>query len=293
MIAGRNDNYGVDFTGRLCNFVEHLDCQIKNHPNLLELVIVEWNPLHDRPPIKEILPKTNNLFLRVLTVDNETHLGVGKEMPVYEWYAKNAGGRRANGEFVLFTNPDILFTDELITEFSKRRLGDKDYYRLDRYDFKSDGMSQLPKDEWIDFAVRNAFQAHIVNDLAAASPIFDSALSIWHLPRSSITNRSFHSNGAGDFILISKSALEHVGGLFEHPKEIYHNDTHSMMRFSYFNLKHIVFATPLCIFHQDHSRPNRPPWNQNTMIKSYELGSTKGSDTWGLKNKQLAEWNNK
>lgn len=293
VIVGRNDNYGVDFAGRLSNFVEHLDRQIKDDSNLIELVIVEWNPLTENLPIKEILPKTDNLFVRVITVDNETHLTVGNEIPVYEWYAKNVGARRANGDFVLLTNPDILFTDELIAEFSKRRLKDKDYYRVDRYDFKSDEMSQLPKDQWIDFAICNSFQAHIVNDLAAASPKFDSVSSIWHLPRSSITKRSLHSNGAGDFILISKSALEHIGGLFENTKEIYHNDSTSMMRFGHFNLKHIVFSTPLCIFHQDHPRTERRPWTQNEMFKSYELGSTKGSDTWGLKQKQLSEWNNK
>ncbi len=293
VIVGRNDNYGVDFAGRLSNFVEHLDRQIKDDSNLLELIIVEWNPLPEHPTIKEILPKTDNLFIRVITVDNETHLTVGNEIPVYECYAKNVGARRANGNFVLLTNPDILFTDELITEFSKRRLRDGDYYRLDRYDFDSKGMSQLPKDEWINFAIRNTFQAHIVNDLAAASPKFDSVPSIWHLPRSLITNRSLHSNGAGDFILISKPALEHIGGLFENTKEIYHNDSTSMMRFGHFDLKHVVFSIPLCIFHQDHLRSERRPWNRNEMIKSYELGSTKGSDTWGLKHRKLLEWNNK
>lgn len=295
VIVGRNDNYGVNFAGRLSNFIEHLDRQIKNHPTLLELIIVEWNPLPEHPPIKEILPKTSNLFLRVLTVDNETHLSVGNELPVYEWYAKNAGARRANGEFVLVTNPDILFTDELITEFSKRRLKDTDYYRLDRYDFNSKGMSQLPKDQWIDFAIKNSFQAHIVNDLAAASPKFDPVPSIWHLPRSMITERSFHTNASGDFLLVNKLSLERVGGLFENTKELYHNDTYSMVRLSYHNLKVITFSTPLCIFHQDHPRPERPSyhWNVNELYKAHKLGSTKGSDNWGLKNKQLLEWNNK
>lgn len=293
VIVGRNDNYGGDFVERLSNFIEHLDHQIKDHPNLLELIIVEWNPLPEHPTIKEIIPKTNDLFLRVLTVDNETHLSVGNEVPFYEHFAKNAGGRRANGEFVLFTDPDILFTDELITELSKRRLRDKEYYRLDRYDFESKGMSQLPKNEWINFAINNSFQAHIVNDLAAASPKFDPVPSIWHLPRSMITNRSFHANAGGNFMLLSKSSLEHMGGLFEDTKELYFNDSHSMMRFSHFNLKHITFATPLCIFHQHHERPERRLWNTKELYNSYKLGSTKGSDNWGLKDKQLLEWNNK
>lgn len=298
VIVGRNDNYGVDFAERLSNFVEHLDYQIRDHPNLLELIIVEWNPLPENLSIKEILPKTNNLFLRVLTVDNETHLSVGNKIPVYEWYGKNAGGRRAKGQFILFTNPDILFTDELITEFSKRRLNHNDYYRLDRYDFDSKGMSQLPKDQWINFAICNSFQAHIVKNVMPEGPKFKPVSSIWHLPKSTITDKSFHPSASGDFILVSKSSLEYIGGLFEDSEEIYHNDTNSMVRLTHFNFKHITFSTPLCIFHQDHPRQERDgPWNLDKLFiyvdKCYRLGSTKGSDNWGLKNKQLSEWNNK
>lgn len=65
VIVGRNDNYGGDFVERLSNFIEHLDYQIKDHPTLLELIIVDWNPLPEHPTIKEILSKTSNLFFCV------------------------------------------------------------------------------------------------------------------------------------------------------------------------------------------------------------------------------------
>ena len=288
VIVGRNDNYGVGFAERLSNFIEHLDRQIKNYPTLLELILVEWNPLSERSPIKEILPKTDNLLVRVLTVDNETHLSVGNKVPVYEFYAKNAGARRANGEFVLVTNPDILFTDELITELSKRRLRDKEYYRLDRYDFNSEGMSQLPKNQWIDFAIRNTFQANLLRH----SFVLDPVSSIWHLPRSLIYDRSLHTNGSGDFILTRKSSLDQIGGLFEDPEEIYHNDSYSIIRLEHYGLTGIVFPTPFCIFHQHHpaDRSQRDPWDVN---KANRLAYTTGLDSWGLKDHKLLEWSNR
>ena len=33
----------------------------------------------------------------------------------YEYYAKNVGIRNSEGEFVLITNPDIMFTQEIVS----------------------------------------------------------------------------------------------------------------------------------------------------------------------------------
>jgi hypothetical protein len=51
---------------------------------------------------------------------------------------KNAGIRRARGEFVLATNIDILFSPELIAFMAKRALQPEKMYRIDRYDVMSD-----------------------------------------------------------------------------------------------------------------------------------------------------------
>ena len=55
-------------------------------------------------------------------------------MPIFEYIAKNVGIRRANGEFVLVTNPDVLYNRPLLSLFAKRRLERDRYYRADRYD---------------------------------------------------------------------------------------------------------------------------------------------------------------
>ena len=112
VIVGRNDDYGVNFLDRINTFIRSLDYQVRNYPNLIELVVVEWNPLADRAPLKDVLVKTNNLDIKIITVPAEVHDKIGHPSPVLEYYGKNVGIRRAKGQFVLTTNPDILFTNE-------------------------------------------------------------------------------------------------------------------------------------------------------------------------------------
>jgi hypothetical protein len=61
--------------------------------------------------------------------------------------AKNAGIRRARGEFVLATNIDILFSDELMAFIAGRRLERGKMYRLDRYDVMTDVPVDAPVEE--------------------------------------------------------------------------------------------------------------------------------------------------
>ena len=73
VIVGRNDDYGVNFLERLNTFVRSLDHQVRNYSDLIELVVVEWNPLDDRAPLKDVIVNTNNLNLRIITVPPEIH----------------------------------------------------------------------------------------------------------------------------------------------------------------------------------------------------------------------------
>src|SRR5437763_1344446 len=55
-------------------------------------------------------------------------------VPLHQMIAKNAGIRRALGEFVLATNLDIVFSPELMQFLAARRLEARRMYRIDRYD---------------------------------------------------------------------------------------------------------------------------------------------------------------
>jgi hypothetical protein len=60
--------------------------------------------------------------------------------------AKNVGIRRARGAFILATNIDIVFSDELVQFLASRRLERGRMYRIDRYDV----MSDVPVDGTLD-----------------------------------------------------------------------------------------------------------------------------------------------
>ena len=111
---GRNDNYGVDFTSRINAFVRSLDYQLEGHRGIVELIVVEWNPLDDRPRLKEILPSVSNMEMRIITVSKTIHDTIGHPWPVLEMYGKNVGIRRSRGEYILTTNPDNIFSKEMI-----------------------------------------------------------------------------------------------------------------------------------------------------------------------------------
>ena len=56
IIAARNDTHGGDFIGRLLLSLHTLYMLNKRYPLEIELIIVEWNPPTDRPPLRSLLP---------------------------------------------------------------------------------------------------------------------------------------------------------------------------------------------------------------------------------------------
>jgi hypothetical protein len=67
-------------------------------------------------------------------------------MALYQMIAKNVGIRRSQGRFVLATNIDILFSDELVSHIAQHRLEAGRMYRLDRHDV----MADVPIDGTVD-----------------------------------------------------------------------------------------------------------------------------------------------
>jgi predicted O-methyltransferase YrrM len=285
VIVGRNDDYGVNFLERLNTFVRSLDHQVQNYSDLIELVVVEWNPLDDRAPLKDVIVNTNNLNLRIITVPPKIHATIGHPSPVLEFYGKNVGIRRARGEFVLTTNPDILFSNQLIDWLSQRQLRLDSYYRTDRHDFHGEGIGQVPVEELIPFACSKTFVSHI--DMGSAN--VDAPVILEDLPKSSTPSQTLHTNGCGDFILASREAFFSARGLFESSSHRYHIDSYSLFRLNNTALNQVILTAPLCIFHQDHERKPVDAWN---VEEARKIGSPRGSTNWGLQNINLPEWTN-
>ncbi len=143
--AARNDDHGGNLLGRMQAFVEGLIGQARQHELALELVLVEWNPPPDRPRLAEALrwpADFGPVSVRIIEVPARVHAKYryASVLPLYQMIAKNVGIRRARGEFVLATNVDILFSDELFRWLAARCLEPDRMYRVDRLDV----MAEVP-----------------------------------------------------------------------------------------------------------------------------------------------------
>lgn len=280
-ITGRNDNYGENFLTRINTFVQSLDRQAKLYPGLMELVITEWNPLPDKKSLSEVLEPTTALPVRIITVDPETHATLNTPTPVLEYHGKNVGIRRARGEFVLSTNPDILLSDEMIQEFSRRWLRKDCVYRTDRYDYVGTGIEQIAVDNLIEFAKSKVFQAHLNNGSV------DVSAGATDLPASDPLSNFLHTNGAGDFILASREAFFTARGLWESTQQKWHMDSYSLIRLVSSGLKQIIMTGPMCAFHMDHARGAADAaWDAALATK---VAPALGNTNWGLGNINLKE----
>ena len=95
----------------------------------------------ERPGLAAVLDlPSDSTFIQARTVTVPTilhrRLKYSDQLPFFQMIAKNVGIRRAKGYFVLATNIDILFSDELIGFIARQRLDPKKQYRVDRYDIE-------------------------------------------------------------------------------------------------------------------------------------------------------------
>lgn len=149
--TARNDDHGANLLRRVQIFLDALVEQAKRYDLPIELVLVDWNPPPDKPPLAQVLrwPDPGPCRFRVLTVLPEWHRRYRHHaaLPLYQMIAKNVGIRRAQGEFILATNIDILFSSELMEFFAARRLERGRMYRVDRHDVDADVPADVPIEE--------------------------------------------------------------------------------------------------------------------------------------------------
>ena len=151
VVTARNDDHGGNFLPRMQVFVTSWIEQARRYGIPSELIIVEWNPPPDRPRLYDALhwpPDLGPCEVRFIEVPPELHARYPNSgaLPLYQMIGKNVGIRRARGQFVLSTNIDILFSDELAQYLASQRLEHGRMYRIDRYD----AMGDIPLDARVD-----------------------------------------------------------------------------------------------------------------------------------------------
>jgi len=146
VITGRDDGYGDEMLSPYNSFVKDTFCfrmkrTIENNLKLLlpksisvQYVVVDWSPINDKTLNKNEYLK--NLFdecnIKHIIVPAKSIEKRGwNPNNFYEYYAKNIGIRHSDGKYVIVTNPDILFTDELCLEICEvvKNKEDKKYFR--------------------------------------------------------------------------------------------------------------------------------------------------------------------
>ncbi len=232
--TARNDDYGGNWVNRINAFIKILAYQAERTRLTCELVFVEYNPIPNKKNLHQELTVISNPYfsVRFIVVPNEFHktLPRNEEVTVCEFIAKNIGIRRAKGQFILATNPDVLFSDKLFDFFSSKKLGQNTFYRINRKDTSINFVSSdLTPAEILELAQENVIKILYNNQTVYVSykewfrmfihtrnrkslkqcPLFNSFKKI------NTNNSTLHENAAGDFLLMHRNLWNTVRGYDE------------------------------------------------------------------------------
>jgi hypothetical protein len=160
--TSRNDNHGGSLTARMQHFVDGFVQQCIRHQLSAELILVEWNPPKDKPPLAHALQfpaEKGGCVIRIITVPAECHsrLQHSDSLALFQMIAKNVGIRRAQGRYVLATNIDILFSDEIM-QYIAHQLKPYILYRADRFDIPPEIPEKISFDDVLIYCRETAFR---------------------------------------------------------------------------------------------------------------------------------------
>ncbi|MBI1745042.1 MAG: hypothetical protein HYR55_00450 [Acidobacteria bacterium] len=321
VVAARNDNYGGYFLHRMQIFINGLMALREKHDLPAELIVVEWNPPVGNRRLIDALSwprRASPGTISLVEVSGELHrqLPNSDRMPMFEYIAKNVGIRHARGKFVLATNPDILFSDELMKFFANKQFSAACFYRVDRCDVAKIIPLTLPVSEQLEFCRKYAYCIHQQSGSRPTSPMARLGLYLKHntgrltparvlrgiarrakalsgqsdLPSASTALLPpVHANAAGDFILMAKAQWHRLRG-FPELKTHSHIDSFMCHLASIAGVQQIISPHP--IYHQEHERAEaaaRPltilqdldvfeKWRQTGQLENVN------DESWGLAN---------
>lgn len=244
--ASRNDDHGGDPLIRTQIFISTFARQCEKYRLPAELILVDWNPVEGRPGLAGVLQlpaESSYCQARVITVPAVLHrrFKYSESLGFFQMIAKNAGIRRARGQFVVATNIDIIFSDELVCYLSRQQLNPAKMLRVDRYDIHSGLSDKLSLDETLEYAWANPvrsnrraepkelvqhlygeelFKRHCTPDQATC-PTTDGITvvqenELWSVrPRRDLAISHLHTNACGDFTLLSREGWAAIHGYAE------------------------------------------------------------------------------
>jgi hypothetical protein len=149
IVATRNDNHGGNMKEKNQFFINRWALSVKKLDINCELIIVDWNsPKKLRNTL--IIPKLNkNQNIKIIEVPNKIHKKFknSKKLNMFQMIAKNVGAQRALGEYLILTNVDIIFSENLLKFLKNKKLDENCIYRTDRYDINFNKFSNYKINE--------------------------------------------------------------------------------------------------------------------------------------------------
>jgi hypothetical protein len=281
--ASRNDDHGGDPLIRTQIFINTFARQCEKYRLPAELIIIDWNPVPNRPGLAAVLsmpPGVSYCNGRVISVPTAIHcrLKYADKLPFFQMIAKNVGLRRARGNFVLATNIDIIFSDELVQLISRRKLDSKKVYRVDRYDIHNGLSKNLTLDETLEYAwanpirtnrryqpeklVQHLYGKELFKKVCVPAPEFRGKAEdvevvceddIWRVcPERSVSMSHLHTNACGDFMLLSREGWHAIRGYPEFEAFSFNIDSMGLLAAHYAGYKEVSLLPPCVCFHIEH-----------------------------------------
>jgi hypothetical protein len=281
--ASRNDDHGGDPLVRTQIFINSFIRQCDKYHLPAELIIVDWNPVGNRPGLAAVLsmpPDAAYCRARVIAVPSVLHgrLKYADKLPFFQMIAKNVGIRRARGDFILATNIDVIFSDELMQFIARRSLDPQKQYRVDRYDIESGLSKDLTLDETLEYAWTNPIRAnrrtqperllaHLYGkELFKKRCIPDPAFrgkndgvevvdegGIWQVrPERWAKMSHLHTNACGDFTVLSREGWDAIRGYPEFEAFSFNIDSIGMLAAHYGGYEEVSLLPPCVCFHIEH-----------------------------------------
>lgn len=259
--TSRNDDHGISLVQRT---QRHIDClyeQANHYKTPVEYIMVEWNPPEDRGPIIDAVlfhQETPYWHPRIITVPPDVHYTFkhSGKMPIYQMIAKNVGIRRAQGDFILATNIDILLSDEMFLFITGGLLNPGTSYRTDRIDVRPD-LPTGPRHQMLEYCRNNIIRR---NGRATVTDYTRSRLhQAWHRgyhaakhygARYLMKVPKVHTMACGDFTLLHRSDWFGLRGYPEMEMFSIHIDTLLLLQAYYSGLRETMVPFP--IYHIEH-----------------------------------------
>ena len=267
VVTSRNDNHGDRLLARMQTFLNCLLDQCRRYRLPAELVIVEWNPPDDRPSLAAALGwECENHYCPVRIVQVPPHIHkrfpYSDKLPLFQMIAKNVGIRRARAPFVLATNIDILFSEELMAFLALRQLEDRFMYRLDRYDVPAELPTEMPVPQLLDFCRNNVTRVYTRwGSRDARTGKYDEGSVTWKtiihdllvVLSGDVGEKRLHTNASGDFTLLSKANWFKIRGYPELHTLAMHIDGLGCQIAYFSGVRQRILANPRQIYHIEHS----------------------------------------